>query len=88
MIEQEQAQIGVLISLQEPTGPMRKEAAAAGFYTSPWGKHPRLQLLTVAELLAGGGIDYPRVTGANVTFRQAPRATRKDADPLDLLPEA
>lgn len=73
----EKAEIGVLISFDEPTKPMRKEAASAGFYTSPWGTHPRLQLLTVAELLDGKGIDYPRTAGVNRTFRQAPRVKSK-----------
>jgi hypothetical protein len=44
-----------------------------------------LQLLTVADLLDGRGVDYPRVTGANVTFKQAPKARRADAEALDLL---
>jgi NACHT-associated inactive restriction endonuclease len=34
VVEREKAQIGVLLSLQAPTKPMRTEAAAAGFYTS------------------------------------------------------
>jgi hypothetical protein len=59
VIDRERAQIGVLISFNEPTQPMRQEAASAGFYDSPWGKHPRLQLLTGAELLAGKQIDMP-----------------------------
>ncbi len=37
---------------------MRSDAASAGFYDSPWGRHPRLQFLTVEELLDGKGIDY------------------------------
>lgn len=72
VVDREQAEIGVLISMEEPTGPMKKEAASAGFYHSPgWGtSHPKLQLLTVAELLDGKGIDYPsRYT--NVTFKKA-----------------
>ena len=32
---------------------MRREAASAGFYESPWGKHPRIQLLTIEDLLGG-----------------------------------
>jgi len=33
---------------------MRQEAAKAGSYTDAWGaRHPRFQLLTVGELLAG-----------------------------------
>jgi DNA modification methylase len=82
VIEREQAQIGVLISLREPTQPIRTEAAKAGFYTSPWGQHPRLQLLTVEELLEGKGIDYPR--HVNVTFKAAPKATPTEATTLAL----
>lgn len=73
VVEREKAEIGVLISLEEPTSAMRTEAAAAGFYTSPWGNHPRIQLLTIAQLLDGRGIDYPRTTGSNVTLKRAPR---------------
>lgn len=74
VLERENAQIGILISLHEPTRDMRKEAASSGFYASPWGtRHPRVQLLTVSELLAGRQLDYPP-TGANVTLKKAPRA--------------
>jgi site-specific DNA-methyltransferase (adenine-specific) len=55
-----------MVSFNESTQPMREEAASAGFYTSPSGKHPRLQLLTVAELLAGRRIDMP-AGGAHLT---------------------
>ena len=33
VLEREKAAMGVLISLQAPTGPMEAEAASAGFYT-------------------------------------------------------
>lgn len=82
VIEREKAQIGILISLRDPTQPMRTEAAAGGFYTSPWGKHPRLQILTIAELLEGRGIDYPRAV--NISFKRAPKATRDAAEALSL----
>lgn len=75
VIDREDAEIGVLPSFEEPTAGMRAEAAEAGFYTSPWGKHPRIQMRTVGDLLAGKGVDYPRVTGSNVTLRRAARAT-------------
>jgi site-specific DNA-methyltransferase (adenine-specific) len=80
VLDREGAEIGVVISFEEPTGPMRSEAASAGFYTSPWGKHPRIQLLTVGELLAGKRIDYPP---SNATFRQAERA-QMEAESLPL----
>jgi hypothetical protein len=76
VLDREQADIGVLIGLEEPTGPMRKEAAGAGFYTSPWGKHPRLQLLTIEDLLTGKGINRPPVQ-TSVTFKRAPKAHPK-----------
>ena len=81
VLEREQSQIGVLISLRESTQPMRT-AAAAGFYASPWGRHPRLQILTVAELLDGKAIDYPRLV--NVTFKAAPKAAHVEATTLAL----
>ncbi len=66
---------------------MRKEAATAGFYSSPWGtKHPRIQLLTIAELLDGRGIDYPMSRG-NVTFKKAPRVKEKAKEQLPLVAE-
>src|SRR5437879_2060136 len=37
VLDNEKAQIGVLISLQETTQPMRSAAASAGFYQAPWG---------------------------------------------------
>lgn len=73
VVEREKAAIGVLLALDEPTRAMRAEAASAGFYTSPWGKHPRLQILTIEQLLAGQGIDRPPAQ-ASVTFKRAPKA--------------
>jgi DNA modification methylase len=77
VIEREQSAIGVLISMEQPTGPMRKEAASAGFYKSPYNNqdYPRLQILTVEELLEGKGIDAPLVKDTRVqTIKAAPRA--------------
>lgn len=84
VVEREKAEIGVLISLEEPTAPMRKEAASAGFYTSPWGKHPRIQIITVEDLLTGKTINRPPAQ-ASVTFKRAPKAKTigAKAQPLD-----
>ena len=38
VIDGEDAEIGVLISMAKPTSTMRKETASAGFYKSPWGE--------------------------------------------------
>jgi site-specific DNA-methyltransferase (adenine-specific) len=86
VVDREKAQIGVLITMQEPTQPMRTEAASAGFYRSPWtGKdYPKLQIRTIAERLDGKGIDYPAIGGGNVTFKRARRAAEDQGEQLSL----
>jgi hypothetical protein len=73
VLDREKAEIGVLLCMDEPTAPMRKEAASAGFYKSPWGEHSRLQILTIDDLLAGKTIDRPPAQ-TSVTFKRAPKA--------------
>jgi adenine specific DNA methylase Mod len=82
VIAREKAEIGALISMREPTRAMRSEAADAGFYRSgsegvgTWGKHPRLQLLTIQELLDGKQIDKPPSMGS-LSFKRAQRSERR-----------
>ena len=83
VLDREKADIGVFISLEEPTAPMRKEAASVGFYTSPWGKHARLQLLTVEDLLTGKTIDRPPAQ-TSITFKKAPKAIPKGPQKVQL----
>jgi len=84
VVEREKAQIGVLITMHEPTRPMLVDAAEAGFYESAWGRHPHIQILTIAELLAGKKIDMPPAQGANVTFQKAPKAQAKKRTQAEL----
>jgi hypothetical protein len=52
--EREKADIGLLVSLAEPTKGMKADAAAAGFFEADSGKkYPRIQLLTIEGLLSG-----------------------------------
>ena len=86
VVEREKAGIGVLLTMQEPTQPMRAEAAGAGFYHSPgWNQnYPKLQILTVAELLAGKGIDMPPIRQVSTTFKKAPRAKKQEPQTREL----
>lgn len=52
-MEHQKAPLGVLITLREPTGPMVKEAASAGFLETPFGKFSKLQIATVGDMLEG-----------------------------------
>jgi len=79
VLEREKAAIGVLITLQKSSKAMRSEAAGTGFYLSPgWNKqYPRLQILTIEELLNRKTIDYPAPKSTSVTFKKAPRFTKE-----------
>lgn len=76
-MQREKAAIGALLTLEKPTRDMRREAATGGFYESPiWKKrYPRLQILTVAELLEGKEVENPPSRQVNVTFRKAKKGT-------------
>ena len=79
-MEREKAELGLFVTLEEPTRPMLQEAVAAGFYEPehyPGQQYPRLQILTIDELLAGKPAEYPRM-GLQTTFRQAPRRRRAE----------
>jgi len=82
VLDREKAALGVLISMQEPTGPMKTEEATAGFYESEmWGqKYPKIQLLTVAQLLDGKKIEMPPIQQVGVTFKKAPKAKGKKGE--------
>ena len=75
VVDRENAAIGVLFCMEEPTQQMRAEAASAGFYDSPgWNKkYPKLQILTIAELLRGKRVECPPSRYADATFKRAPR---------------
>lgn len=81
VIEREDAAIGVFITLEAPTKPMLSEAAEAGFFQTrsvAGTRHPRLQILTIEELLGGKKIDMPAQQEIR-SFKQAPKAKAKKA---------
>jgi hypothetical protein len=72
--------------MEHPTKPMLTEAVTAGFYESAlWGKkYPKIQLLTVDELLDGKKIEMPPIKQVSVTFKTAPKATKKKSKQYEL----
>ena len=77
-MDREEAEIGLFITLETPTRPMDAEATSARFYTPehfPDNHYPRIQILTIEELLSGARADYPRLA-PDATFRRAPRRRR------------
>ena len=85
VLDREQAEIGVLITLEPPTRPMITEAASAGFYKPAayeGRSFPRIQILTIEEILAGRQIDFQPMRDA--TYKQAPKSKGKKAENLTL----
>ncbi len=80
-VNNEKAAIGILITLEEPSQPMKTAAAAAGFYHSPgWNvDYPRIQILTVNDLLTGRA--QARHPSMNISFKQAARAQKDGLQP-------
>jgi site-specific DNA-methyltransferase (adenine-specific) len=71
-VEREQAAMGLFITLEAASRDMETEAATAGIYHSThWGDFPKVQILTVEDLLHGKGFKVPPQFG---TFKQAERS--------------
>jgi hypothetical protein len=73
VVESNQAEMGVFLTLQPPTRPMLDAAAGAGTYQPPGLQEavPQVQILTIEELLRGHGVQLP--PRSNATFKRAPR---------------
>ncbi len=77
-MKDQQAELGIFITLQQPTRPMRELALGQGVYTPqhfPDYSYPRVQILTIEELLDGAQPEYPRFA-APATFKRASRRKR------------
>jgi site-specific DNA-methyltransferase (adenine-specific) len=79
-VEREKAALGVYVCLEKPTGPMITEALSAGYYRSEWtGKdYPRIQVLTIEQLLRGEEIKMPPQFR---TLKQAQRVREEGVQP-------
>lgn len=77
-VEREGAAMGVFVTLEPPTREMTTEAASAGYYEPTWwgAQYPRLQILTIDELLHGTKrVEMPPEYG---TFKRAQRSRAED----------
>jgi site-specific DNA-methyltransferase (adenine-specific) len=67
------ADIGLFVTLTQPTKAMLTEATKAGFYRAGNGKdYPKLQIFTIEDLLSGKKTpEYLDLSQGNLTFRKA-----------------
>ena len=83
VIDREKAEIGIFITLEEPTAPMKKEALQKGFYKSDvMGKdYLKIQILTTKKLLEGKIPDIPLQIDI---FKKAKAVIQSDTHALNL----
>ena len=91
VLDREDAEMGVFITLEEPTGPMQKEAVSAGSYHSDgWNRdYPRIQILTIRQLLEDPDRPHPHClrTPPRVlrdTFKEAPKHRNNNENQMEL----
>jgi site-specific DNA-methyltransferase (adenine-specific) len=82
VIQREEVEIGVLITLEPPSRDMTTEASIAGLYQSEfWGRSfPRLQILTIEQLLAGAGVQMPPETGTFIAAQKVRKQEGKQGE--------
>jgi len=76
VMEREGYAFGLFLSAYEPTGPMKAEAAAAGIYENEFGRFPRIQILTPADLFHNNPPKLPPLAPIN---RRAPRVETRES---------
>jgi len=84
VIEREEAEMGILVTLANPTQPMLTEAARGGFVSkSAHGRLPRLQIVTIEEILDGKLPKMPPIP--RPASELIPRLKNTTRDQLELL---
>ncbi len=75
VVDSNHAQMGVFITLAEPTKPMKSYAVSQGYYKPPiWDKQfPKIQIITIGDLLQNNKIERPPAYLTDKTFKQAER---------------
>lgn len=78
----QKSEIGIFITLEEPTKKMKERAVSEGFYHSEdWNKdYPRLQILTIEELLNG---KEPQIPHPVSVYKRAERQEKDNQTNLD-----
>lgn len=76
VIDREEAELGILVTLEPPTKHMKSEAIIKGFYHSPiFNKdYPKIQIVTISELLSGKKPDVPTTISP---YREAKPTSKK-----------
>ncbi|RUZ76908.1 modification methylase EcaI [Mesorhizobium sp. M7A.F.Ca.US.006.01.1.1] len=86
VVDREGANMGVFICLNDPTADMRTEAALGGRIELPGGERPRIQIVTVHDLIEGPNLGILTELNA-VRATQEARVVQRKAPPKKPTPE-
>ncbi len=78
VLEREKAEVGIYITLEDPTRDMETEALDAGYYHSDlWQKdYRKIQILTIEQLLGGKDPDLPVTPPEASPYKQAEKVKK------------
>jgi site-specific DNA-methyltransferase (adenine-specific) len=84
VLQREDAEMGILVTLADPTKAMQSDAVGAGFVSkSAHGRIPRVQIATIADLLDKR---YPKLPPLPQPLAATPRSrAARDRDQLELI---
>lgn len=85
VIEREQSEIGIFITLEAPTRDMRTEAIAKGSYrSSTWNKDfSRIQILTIQDILSGDRPVIPQTMPSHKRAKKEETSQQYDLSDVD-----
>ena len=70
-VMRDRAPMGILLTLNEPTRQMRKDADGCGFYTCASGTYPKIQFITINDMLSDAHLHLPPLTHMDERKRQS-----------------
>ncbi len=73
-MDKHKCQLGVFLTIENPTKPMMETVAASGFVDVPGYKYPRLQILTLKEYFLN---KRPKLPSVNITFKAAAKKGKR-----------
>ncbi len=80
-MDKHKCEIGVFLTIAEPTKPMLDTIAGSGFIEIPGYKIPKLQILTLKDYFKNKTPKLPKV---NITFKSAQSKGKKKQNQMDL----
>jgi site-specific DNA-methyltransferase (adenine-specific) len=80
-MEKHKCELGVFLTIAEPTKPMLDTIAGSGFVEIPGYKIPKLQILTLKDYFKNKTPKLPKI---NITFKAAQLKGKKKQNQMDL----